>query len=257
MEQTNQSDAFYTFLAWLEHNKKLALGAVALVVMLGAGFGIYKWSKNQALIQANKDLFALPPILGPGRNAAPSAEAYLKVAQKHAQTSVGDQAFLLAAEILFDQGKYAEAQTQFQKFLTENQISPLRTQAAMGVAASCEAQNKWSDAAAKYQEVVQHYSGSSAVTPAKLGLGRVYENQNKPEQALKLYDEIAQSNDPRDLWRSEAMDRREQLVAKNPALARVAEQTAPPLNSPLQISTNLSGKTSSNAPVKTNSKPKL
>ena len=77
--------------------------AVIAIVVIGAGFGIYSWSKEQSEIKANEQIFALPSI-GLARSTA-SADTYLKAAQENSGNQVGERAELLAAGVLFQRGK--------------------------------------------------------------------------------------------------------------------------------------------------------
>ena len=78
------------------------------------------------------------------RNATASQQAdlYLKIAADYQGTSAGQRALLQGAAMLFAAGRYADAQTQFQKFLDAYPDSFFAAQAALGVATSLDAQGK-------------------------------------------------------------------------------------------------------------------
>ncbi len=233
-DTTTNSWNFDNFLVWLYENRKAAgLGAAVLaLVLIGAAF--YSWKKNNDESRANAALFALPSLLGPsGRTTPVHSEDFQKIAGSYPNTQAGERAELIAAGILFTEEKYAEAQRQFSKFLAAHEGSPLQSQAALGFAASLEAQGKIPEAIAKYQEVITKYPADNIISPAKLTLARLFEAQNKPADALKLYEELGRTQNPYDPWASEAGERRELLLEKNPQLKKKpvpAMTTAPATN---------------------------
>lgn len=206
-------------MAWLMDNIKQVIIALVVLAVIGIGIGIYIHSKDQAITNANAEVFS-SGALGVARPTV-SPDIYLKAAQDHAGTDVGERAQLLAASVLFQQGKYAESQTQFEKFRREHENGPLDADATLGIAASLDAQNKTPEAINKYMEVIQHSAGSAAASQAKLNLARIYETQNKAEDALKLYDQLDKAQNPYDPWRAMAVNRRETLLAKHPELAKL------------------------------------
>ncbi|MBM3845214.1 MAG: tetratricopeptide repeat protein, partial [Verrucomicrobia bacterium] len=90
-------------------------------------------------------------------------------------------------------GKHAEAQAQFERFISLAPGSPFAAQAAYGVAASLEAGGKAAEAQTKYDEVAKRYSTDSVADDAKLALAGIFTAQNKPEQAHKILDELMQA----------------------------------------------------------------
>lgn len=230
MQSDTANDAlnFESFLAWLHHNRKpVAIGGTIIVVGLIA-ISLYSWRKTQKEIQANVALFALPSLVGSAENTSPvKAEDFAKVAQDYSGTKAGTRAEILAAGVLFTDGKYVEAEKQFTKFLNDNPGSPLEAEAALGVAAALEAQGKTQDAIAKYQQVIAKYPASNVIAPAKLTLARLLESQNKSDEALKQYDDLMRATNPYDPWAAEARERRELLLQKFPNLNNKSD-AAPP-----------------------------
>jgi predicted negative regulator of RcsB-dependent stress response len=220
-DTTQNSMDFDNFMAWVHYNRKpIAIGGTILVVVLAA-FALYGWKKNQDELNANAAIFALPSLIGAGEQTENArAEDFEKIASAYPDTQSADRAEIIAAGLLFTNGKYAEAEKQFTKFSNENEGSPLQAEAALGIAASMEAQGKIPEATAKYQELINKYSGSNVVAPAKLTLARLLETQNKPDEALRLYDDLMRSNNPYDPWAAEARERREMLIQKHPDLAK-------------------------------------
>lgn len=232
---------FYQIANWFHTNRKrLIIGAI-VVFGIGAIIAIVIWHNDKTEADANAELMALPSVYGANPSYThPTAYALDQIAKQYPGTPAGEHAEILAASVLFTDGKYADAEQAFKKFLSDHNNSSLAAQADIGIAASVEAQGKTSDAIAKYQDVIGHYPGDAyIVNPAKLTLARLFEQQNKPDQALKYYDELAKSPSQYDPWAGEARDRREQLLAKHPELNKPAvsmtQSPAPAQSSQPQI----------------------
>ena len=212
--------------AWLTVNWKPALWVSGAVLAVALGVTFYFVHQRQVEYSASEALsrieaqFALP---GAARNE--SAEPYLKVANEHAGTVAAARALLQAGTILFDQGKYAEAQTQFQRFIRDYSESPLRGNAMLGNAACLDALAKPEEAAAAYRSVSEQRAGEPAATQAKFALARIYESQGKLDQARTLYEDVARA-DPQGTAGNEAGLKADELRAKAPPPA--ATNAAPP-----------------------------
>jgi outer membrane protein assembly factor BamD (BamD/ComL family) len=163
---------------------------------------------------------------------APPSSAYLEIARQYPNTSAGEYAELLAAESLFTDGKYPDAQHEFSSFVENHPESPLVPQAKLGVAASLEAQGKIPDAIQQYQALVSSYPNElNVISPAKLTLARLLDQENHPDQALNLYADLARSQNPNDPWGAEARERAQILLAKHPELRRTEPtQTSTPFS---------------------------
>ena len=218
-ESTTELWNFDSFVEWLYLNRVRVGIGLAVVVLVIAGVAFFNWKKNQNELEANAALFTLPsPIAPAGKTSQARSEDFQKLAAEYPDTQAAERAELIAAGISFTDGKYADSQREFSKFLEKHDGSSLQAQAAIGVAASLEAQGKINEAVTKYQELISKYSGENVIPPAKLTLARLLETQNKPADALKLYDDLARSNNPYDPWAGEAGERREQLLQKFPNL---------------------------------------
>lgn len=118
---------------------------------------------------------------------------YLQIAQDYSGTMAGQRAQLQAAVTLFESGKYADAQKQFENFLNANGDNPLAASAQIGVAASLEAQGKLDQALTEYRSVPSTYPGTTTALEAKFACGRVLQLQNKFQESLTFYQDVAQS----------------------------------------------------------------
>lgn len=230
--ETSENTTLIDFLAWFEVNKK-RLGAVLVLVVAGsAAYMVYSNVAEGKEAEAAKAVLALRvPMNAPTNAPQPSASAFAKVVADYQGTTAAEHAGLLGAAALFNEAKYAEAQAEFQKFLSSHPSSGFAGQAAFGVAASAEALGKADEAFKGYQMVVSGYGRTSVADDARMALARIHESRSQGEEALKLYDEVARptSNSARG---TEAMQYKEQLLKKYPALAKAAVPAAVGTNSP-------------------------
>jgi tetratricopeptide (TPR) repeat protein len=228
--QTQSTDVYMKVLGWLHARRKpLVIGLVAVVV-IAAVWGFMSWRKTQNETEANAQMFAVPVGAAPRSAAPPSAQPLLEVAREYSGTTAAAYSQLLAADILFNQGKYPEAGQQFSEFIDNNPESALIPEAKVGVAAALEAQGKIPEAITKYHDIIVMYpSEMNIVSPAKLTLARLYDEDNKPELAFNYYAELARllNQNPYDPWASEARERAQLLVAKHPELLKNQTSAAP------------------------------
>jgi predicted negative regulator of RcsB-dependent stress response len=236
------------FLAWLEVNKWRVGIAAAVVAVVVTSALVYRAYGREREVQANTALLRAQRTSGrPDASARPSADSYLRVANDFAGTGAAERALLLAAQALFEAGKFAEASVQFEAFLRESGESTLAPAAALGVAACLDAQGKTNEAVAAYQGLLVRYPGSSTANQAKLALAGLFEARQDFAQAVKLYNELSTPGQPSQ-WGLQAGVRRENLLRLHPELA----PTNTPAPAPLAVSLASTGELSaalSNAPA--------
>ncbi len=202
-------------LAWFEANKKQVAWGAGIITVVGLIVAYYVWSQREKQISAGQALTNVmaAPLSSGGQPE--SAEAYLKVAADRSGTGAGARALLAAGGVLFDQGKYAEAQTQFQKFSREYPDNPFRSQALLGVAAALDAQAKLDEAARAYKDLIDRHPGDVVVPQAKFALARIYESQNRFKEARDLYEDVGRTQGYSSLG-NEAGMKAEELRSKLP-----------------------------------------
>ena len=228
-QQTQPSDSFYNFLAWLEVNKRKVMiwtAAVLVVVLVAIGVISYQTQKERRASEA------LSNVRAPSANATASttvaAEGYLRVAKEHAGTQAGARALLLGATAKFQDGAYADAQKLYEQFIRDYPESRWLAQAYFGLASAFDAQGKTPDATRQFEEVRRRFPNDAVIDETKLALGRLYEAQNRPGDAYKLYDDLVKANQFSGLG-SEAGLRLTELLEKHPELAKT---NMPPVMSP-------------------------
>ncbi len=215
--------------AWFEANKKPVLWGVGavIVVALVVSFLIYRQDQRETAASEALSNVAIPQ--SPGISAATVAENYLKVAAEYPTSKAGARALLMAAGLLFTEGKYAEARNQFERFRREHADSQFVGEAMLGVAACLDAQGQAREAMRAYKELIDRRPGDYVLPQARFALARLHEAQKEPEQARNLYEEVERM-DPMGALGSEAGMRLEELKEKFPQLSIPA---APAATNPL------------------------
>jgi len=220
---------------WFESNRKTVMIATVATAVVALIAGFILWQQKQRVINAGE---ALTDTLITGafiRNQPVTAERLLKLASEHAGTAAAGRAVFQAATTLFTDGKYAEAQTQFQRFVTENADSSFVPQAMYGMAAALEAQGKTDDAAKAYKNLSDRFKSNGLGLMAACSLGRILEAQGKLAEALSLFEEVART-DTSGMIGGEARIRVAEIQQKLPP-PPVAPAT-PVSSAPALISTN-------------------
>jgi len=230
----------YRLVAWAHARRKQLLWISVAVVAVGAIIGIYVWHKNYTETVAAESLSKLKSPIASETTTANLADPFIKLANDFPGTGAAPRALLTAGGILFDAGKFKEAQTQFERILGDYADFPLATQASLGVATCLESQGKIPEAISRYDDFIKRNPMDSALPQAKSALARLYAAQNKPEKALEIYNDLARSKNP-DSWSSEAGIQAEELLQRYPKLRKpVAVPAAAQMTSPTGPSATIS-----------------
>ncbi len=202
---------------WLEANLKriiLFTGIFALVLFI---YSFFSYRRQQNEITASQAL--TQAMMTPDSNQA--AAAVSQIAEKYPDTLAGQRAALQSALIQFDNGKFPEAQAQFQAYLDGHPGSPFAATAALGIASSLDAQGKTDLAAAAYQRVISLYGDTTEASSAKFALGSINEKQGKNTEAQRYFEDVARSN-PNSSLGNEAGMRAMELKSKLAAAPKLA-----------------------------------
>jgi predicted negative regulator of RcsB-dependent stress response len=216
--QDAPAEIIFKLWPWVEANKNRLIGGL-VVILVGIGIAYFiSAQRAQKEIDAGQALTALMVNPGPNRSGSQMASALEQLATSYAGTAAGQRAQLQAAAALFEAGSYAEAQTQFKKYLDANPSGSFADTAELGIAASLEAQNQTDPAAAAYQRVISIFPSSSSVAPAEFALGRIAERQNKLTEAMSHYESVVRASLGGSL-RDQAMMHASEVKAKIDAAA--------------------------------------
>lgn len=180
---------------WFEANRKTVVvvaGITSAVVFVAA---FIFWQQRQAVIKASEELTdALVSNAFTRTGQGVSADQLLKFASEHTGSAAGSRALFQAATTLFTDGKYSDAQVQFQRFVTEHPDHAFVPQAMLGIASALEAQGKAEEAAKSYKGVADRFKGTGLGLNASSALGRILLSQGKLAEALPLFEEVARSD---------------------------------------------------------------
>lgn len=252
--ETTGSTRLYEILAWLEFNRKRVIaGFVALVLILVVGY-IYSWNRDRVELAASDELIVLDFAALPQTEDAPPAAniaGLLKVAGDYAGTDAAGRAILMAGSGLYGEGKYPEAQAQFERFGSQYGSDPMAEVAALGVAACLDAQSNYEAALAAYQAVSEKYPDSASANRARLATAGIHEARNQPEAALKILDDLGKPTAFGGVA-MEAMMRKQKLLQKHPALVKTnapAPAAARIITITNRVATNLDLSPPAGAPV--------
>jgi TolA-binding protein len=226
--ELHDAPAIYLFKLWpwFEANRiRIIWGGGVIVVAAGLIY-FYSWQRNQKEITAGQALTQMMSSIPRNATASQQADLYLKVTAEYRGTSAGQRAWLQGAAMLFEAGRYADAQARFQKFLDAYPGSFFAAQAALGVATSLEAQGKTELAAGSYQRIINSYSDATAVDSARFALAQIDERQGKLAEAANNYEAIVHYN-PNGSLGSEAGLRLMELKTKLPSASPATAPAAP------------------------------
>jgi predicted negative regulator of RcsB-dependent stress response len=224
--ETQESTTLYLLKLWqwVEANKNRLIGGAVVIAVAIFVYSFISYQRGQKEIAAGKALTQLSVTPG-----GTTPEAVLKIADEYPGTMAGQRALLTGATLLFQAGKYPEAQAAFQKFLRSPPDSVLAGQAALGVATSLEMQGKAS--AIAYKGIVDNYTDPGVVAAAKFALGRIAEAQGKLQDALELCQQAAQVNPGSTLGYEAGMhivDLKNRMAASPPVAAPAATSAPAP-----------------------------
>jgi TolA-binding protein len=221
----------HRLLAWFDANRKPAMIGALVIVVVGFIIGYVVWQHGQTQVAAGTAFTdAAAGQIGMAIPRANPSQAYLAVVSKYPNAPAGAQALLMAAVTSFTDGKFADSQAQFERFVREYHDSEFMGDALLGIGACYDAQGKADQAVAAYKNLYERHPNAAAVPQAKFALARIYEAQAKPELARDLYEELERY--PYSSIANDAAMRLEELTAKFPKLAAAA---AIPTNTTFRI----------------------
>lgn len=184
--EISQSEQWLRLVAWLEDNWQRVAAIASVVIVVGVVVAFVIWQGGQKQQKAAQKL----SLLLVGREA-PSGEALLAFSDSNEGTAAGRRSLFLAAGALFTEGDYQEAQTQFERFQTEEGPGPLTPKVRFGIAACKEAQGQIDAAIADYKAILENPSSGGVIPQARFALARLYRLQGKTDLARNQYEELS------------------------------------------------------------------
>ena len=191
---------------WVQdHSRQLLIGAAAIAALAG-GFALYDRNKasearraEQALSNAERSVYS---------GNAPLAQADLKtVLERFGGTPAADRASLLMAQVLYDQGKYADGIKQLEGLTGSKTMGA----SAEGLIASgYESQGKFKEAAEHYGRAAAAATFDTDRQNFKASQARAYTSAGDSAAARRIWAELAE--DPNGATAGEARVRLGELT---------------------------------------------
>lgn len=224
---------------WLEANKNRIIGVVAAVVVFAGVYSFMSWRHQEAELSAGEAFTQI--MMAPPATPEQDAAAYEVLAAKYAGTMTAGRSLLQAASVLFEAGRFADAQAQFQKIVdTHAGGADLAVLAQLGVAASLEAQGKLDAAATAYEKVIAMSPGSTSAVPAEYAMGRIAEQQGKLESAESYFEQASRAGQAGGSLSQNAYSQAMEIKARLAAMQKMPAAATPTLSPTLSPSIPLS-----------------
>lgn len=222
MESYDPAATFFIKL-WpqIEANKNRIIAVTGVVLAAIAIFFFISWRHDENRINAGDALTQMLITVPPNADPSQFAQGYLEIANDYSGTPAGTRAMIQGAAVLFSEGKYADAQGYFQRYLDEHPDDEFSGIAALGVAKCQEAEGKINDAEGTYQHITQDSSDEQSVNQARFSLARLNMQQGKFTEALQGFQQVI-SMDPYGMLGNEARQYAVELQSKLPRQAPTA-----------------------------------
>ena len=194
-EQMNVEDALTQSVAFLIKNKKAIIGGVVAVIIIVAGFIMYKHlyaepreEKAQAALFKGQELFEQDNFEQALNGDSIGYTGFLKVASDFSGTKAANLAKAYAGICYAHMGKYDEAIKYLNDFDgTDQMVGP----AVLAAAGNCYAQLDQLDKAVSSLLKAADKADSNTLSPIYLlQAGEILVKQGKAEEAIKAYTTI-------------------------------------------------------------------
>jgi predicted negative regulator of RcsB-dependent stress response len=190
METNDAAGLLFKWWPQIEANKNRIITGVIVIAAVILGYSFYSWHHQQNQIAAGEAVTGALVSLPPNSDISQVANMYLGISDQYGGTVAGQRAQMQGASALFMAGKYADAQSIFQRYLDNHPDGEFSGQAGLGVARSMEAQGKINDAAGVYQHVINDLGDEEAVFAARFSLAQIYIQQQKYDAAGQLLQKV-------------------------------------------------------------------
>jgi len=191
-----------------EENRQLVYGlGIGLLVLILAAPG-YVYYQQQQSKQANEMLGNILPTYEQGNyeqalNGTQQNAGLLTIADDYGGTDAGNLAAFYAANALYEQEKYDEALTYYQRFEKGNDFIGASAYAAE--ASIYENKGNLQKAAERYEQAASQYQNKLTAPRYLIEAGQAYEEVGDYEAAQRMYERL--KNNYPDSDRAEDVDR--------------------------------------------------
>jgi predicted negative regulator of RcsB-dependent stress response len=172
------TDQFDLEAFWAEYGKKITIGAVAVIALVG----VLLYRQYQSGAQAEQAAYMLA-------NARDTASLE-QVIRDFPNSTTAAEAMSRLADVYYRTGKYPEAASTYERITREFPSHVLAQSAKLGLATVLEAQGNIDGAKAQYTQIINSGQGSYVVNAAKIGLARCLQIGGQKKEARQLYEEV-------------------------------------------------------------------
>jgi len=177
---------FDSALAWIKNNRETFIGS-AVVLLAAAVFAVYFFVHYRDLRDtAWKNLFIAQQV-GYGGNMQQAQEQLAAIETSYANTSAAPYATLTKGDMLFAQGKYAEAGAEYTKVINSKDLGPF---AIYNLGKCKEAAGDIAGAQAQYQDLLAKYPEHFIAPEAHASLASAQEMSGAMDLAKATYEKI-------------------------------------------------------------------
>jgi predicted negative regulator of RcsB-dependent stress response len=184
-------DGTETIFGWVQDHWRPILGGAVLLAALAGGFALWERSEAQkaqagerALLDAQRSTLA---------GNLPLAQSDLqRVLVRYDGTPAAERAALVLAQVMYDQGKYADGIKALTPFATSRMVG---SSAEGLIATGYEAQGKFKEAAEHYAKAAQAATFEVDKATFKASAARAYGKAGDVATAKKLWAELAADPD--------------------------------------------------------------
>jgi TolA-binding protein len=172
------TDQFDLEAVWTEYGKKITIGTVVVVAIIG----ILLYRQYQSGAQAEQAASMLANARDTG-----SLEEVIK---QFPNSSTAAEAMSRLADAYYRSGKYPEAASTYERISREFPSHVLAQSAKLGQATVLEAQGNLDGAKTQYLQIINSGQSSYVANAAKMGLARCLQVGGQNKEARQLYEEI-------------------------------------------------------------------
>ena len=179
-----------SFIDWSrDHARELSFGALAIVTIAAAAW-LYGYSSRRNMVRAELMLNQAETSLSAQR--LPEAETTLqRLVQNYEGTPAAGQGLLRLAQVLFDQGKYAEGVSQLEQSFGEYEEGPFAAAVRQLAAAGYDQLGQPAKAAERYTEAASKTELEGEQDQLRARAARAWAAAGNKEEAIRLWKEIA------------------------------------------------------------------
>ena len=189
------------------HSKYILAAAIGLAALLGGAY-FYNSSQSTRTLAAERAYSQAQQSIASG-NVPLATTDLRKAADRYSGTPAGNQAAFSLAQLLYDQGKYAEGVAAVER--VEAKTDAERASRESLIAAGLEGQGKFADAAARYQAAAKSAKLSNAKALLRASEARAWMAAGRKTEARAIWTEL--STDPASPLADEAKVRLGELTA--------------------------------------------